>query len=79
MKNLKETNDEIQKKREMKRCTSELNIIVQFSMCMHLVHLKCCNHKDNFQCPVDRSLKNCLLPCIDSIPLIHGYSKNVTR
>ena len=50
----KKTNDENQKEREMKRCTSGANFIVQFSMCMHHVHLKCCNHKGNFQCPVVR-------------------------
>ncbi|KAK8880615.1 hypothetical protein M9Y10_003297 [Tritrichomonas musculus] len=66
--NIEKSNKSIQEKRLMKRCTSGANFIIQFSMCMHPVHLKCCNHINNFTCPVDRSMKNCLLPCINSIP-----------
>ena len=62
-------NNEIKEKRDTKRCTSGANFIIQFSMCMHPVHLECCDHSGYFKCPVDRSLKNCLLPSIDTIPL----------
>lgn len=47
-----------------KRCTEGNNFIIQFSLCQHPIHPSCVTRKW-FQCPIDRSVKNGFLPCID--------------
>ena len=65
-----------EEKKEFKRCTAGANFIVQFSMCKHPVHMNCCPDKfKQFNCPIDRSIKNSLLPCIDSIPISAIFKK----
>lgn len=49
-----------------KRVTEGNNFVIQFSICQHTIHQTCVNSRF-FKCPIDRSSKNCFLPCIDKI------------
>lgn len=53
-----------EQKAVMKRCTDGNNFVIQFSICQHPIHQSCVNQR-YFKCPIDRSLKNGFLPCID--------------
>lgn len=52
---------------QFKRCTAGANFIIQFGICQHPVHPSCVQ-EDVFTCPIDRSVKNCLLPCLNQLP-----------
>ena len=52
---------------QFKRCTAGANFIIQFGICQHPVHPSCIK-EDVFTCPIDRSVKNGLLPCLDMMP-----------
>lgn len=55
------------KNNDFKRCTFGANFIIQFGVCQHPVHQKCVKEMQ-FTCPIDRSIKKCLLPSIETIP-----------
>ncbi|KAK8888725.1 hypothetical protein M9Y10_033459 [Tritrichomonas musculus] len=50
-----------------KRLTPGNLFVIQFGICQHLVHPDCVD-KDDFTCPIDRSIKNGFLPNIDDLP-----------
>ena len=52
---------------QFKRCTAGANFVLQFGICPHPVHPTCVKD-DVFTCPIDRSVKNGLLPCLEFIP-----------
>ena len=51
---------------QFKRCTAGVNFVLQFCIWPHLVHSTCIK-EGVFTCPVDRSVKNGLLPCLECI------------
>lgn len=51
---------------QFKRCTSGANFVLQFCILPHPVHPTCVK-EGVFACPVDRSVKNGLLPCLECI------------
>lgn len=50
-----------------KRFTAGANFVLQFQICQHLLHPNCIDSR-LYNCPIDRSLKNGFLPCLDRIP-----------
>ena len=62
-------------KDEFKRSTIGANFILQFGICQHPVHLNCVKDKV-FTCPIDRSVKNALLPSIEDIPKSVVFNSN---
>ncbi|KAK8835926.1 hypothetical protein M9Y10_040307 [Tritrichomonas musculus] len=49
-----------------KQLTAGNLFVIQFGICQHLVHHDCVD-KENFTCPIDRSIKNGFLPNIDDL------------
>ena len=49
-----------------KCCTPGNLFVIQFNICQHLVHADCVNN-ESFNCPIDRTFKNGLLPNIEDI------------
>ena len=52
---------------QFKRCTAGANFVLQFGICPHPVHPTCVK-EGVFTCPIDRSIKNGLLPCLECMP-----------
>ena len=55
----------MQRKKKKNKYTGA-NFTIQFGICQHLVHPDCVQRK-GFKCPIDRSIKNGFLPCLDGL------------